>query len=257
MVTPSAEFGLSVDGIERFRGDLIFIEQVITFAPGEDGKTVSFQFTGNDILNDDHKYTIRIAPANVPPGEDEETITFTIEDDDRGIDLLAIDDSVILETAVENEAGSEQQFVRIYPDAIPGDILTEVGVLPRTFTITQIVLSITGSNIDADTVEVMPSAINSSTFTRTENVLSNGNEFTFDSRDSDGVTVEAAETFLESLEFGIDSDEPTGSVTLEFTITYDDITNNETGLEEIVMATIELLLKKMIRLRLVPNCQTG
>ena len=225
-------FGLEVGGLHLTGRNFASIPQPITFAAGENEQTISFQFTGNDTPNDDHKYTIRIAPANVPPGDDEETITFTIEDDDRGIDLLAIDDSVILETAVENEAGSEQRFVRIYPDATPlDDILTEVGVPPDTFTITQIVLSITGSNIDADTVEVMPSAINSSTFTRTENVLSNGNEFTFDSRDSDGVAIDVAETFLKSLKFGINRDEPTDGadtldVNLEFTIT-----DNERGEE--------------------------
>ena len=221
-----AGFELWVAG-EHFRvDDFIAFERMITFAAGEDEKTISFTFAGNDTpndpLNDAHVYTIRIAPANVPPGDDEETITFTIEDDDRGIDLLAIDDSVILETAVEKEAGSEQQFVRIYPDATPLDnIIEEVGGRPDEFRITQIVLTVTG--IGADTAVV----IHNNSFDEDNN----GNEFTFDSRDSDGVAISDAETFLESLEFGIDSPEPTGPVTLELTIT-----NNETGLEETVMA---------------------
>ena len=131
-------------------------------------------------------------------------------------DLLAIDDSAIAETAVEND-DSGQQFIGIYPAGTTAtDIITEVDVTLGTSTITQIVLSITGSNIDADTVEVMPSAINSSPFTRTENVLSNGNEFIFSS--GTGVAIDVAESFLKSLEFGINSDEPTGPVTLELSI---------------------------------------
>ena len=181
-----AGFELWVGGVHA-RGDPTAIEQRVTFAPGEEEKTISLTFTGNDTLNDDHKYTINIKPVSIPGGSSQQ-ITFTIADDNESIDLLAIDDSVILETAVEREAGSEQQFVGIYSDAtLSTDILTEVGVSPRTFRITQIMLSITGTT---DTAVVMPSAINSSTFTRTENVLSNGNEFTFDSKDSDGVAIE-------------------------------------------------------------------
>ena len=58
---------------------------LITFAAGDNAKTVSFSFTGNDAPNDDYVYSIRIAPANVPPGDDEEIITFTIRDDEDDI----------------------------------------------------------------------------------------------------------------------------------------------------------------------------
>ena len=62
---------------------------------------------------------------------------------------------------MENEAGSEQQFVRIYPDATPLDnIIEEVGGRPDEFRITQIMLSITGSNIDADSTVVVTHANN-------------------------------------------------------------------------------------------------
>ena len=58
---------------------------MITFAAGDNAKTISFSFTGNDALNDNYVYSIRIAPANVPPGDDEEIITFTIRDDEDDI----------------------------------------------------------------------------------------------------------------------------------------------------------------------------
>ena len=59
----------------------------ITFAPGEDEKTVSFQFTGNDDSNDDYVYTIRIEPTSIPGGGSQE-ITFTIEDDEKALILI-------------------------------------------------------------------------------------------------------------------------------------------------------------------------
>ena len=122
----------------------------------------------------------------------------------RGIDVLvlsALDASAIAETAIEKEDGRDQGLIRVYPVAIPTDtIITEIGVAENTFTITQIELTI----ITGGDAMVMPD--NSSLFTRTKI----GNEFTFDSRDSDGVAIAAAETFIKSLEFGIDSDEPTG-----------------------------------------------
>ena len=58
---------------------------MITFAAGDNAKTISFSFTGNDAPNDDYVYSIRIAPANVPPGDDEEIITFTIRNDEDDI----------------------------------------------------------------------------------------------------------------------------------------------------------------------------
>ena len=125
-------------------------------------------------------------------------------------DLLAIDDSAIAETAVEND-GSGQQFIGIYPAGTTAtDIITEVGVTSGTFTITQIELSIIG--IDADTAVVM----HNNSFTRESGQT--GNEFTFDSSNSNGAAIDVAENFLKSLEFGIDNDEPTGPVTLELSI---------------------------------------
>ena len=67
-------------------------------------------------------------------------------------DLLAIDDSAIAETAVEND-GSGQQFIGIYPAGTTAtDIITEVGVMSGMSTITQIVLSITGIGADSTVV---------------------------------------------------------------------------------------------------------
>ena len=127
-------------------------------------------------------------------------------------DLLAIDDSTIAETAVEND-GSGQQFIGIYPAGTTAtDIITEVGVMSGMSTITQIVLSITG--IGADSTVVVTHANNPFA---TPSSAGNG-EFTFGDGTGSGVTVEAAETFLKSLEFGINSDEPTGPVTLELSI---------------------------------------
>ena len=201
-------FGLGVGGV-HLTGNFTSIPQPITFAAGENEQTISFQFTGNDTLNDDHKYTIRIAPANVPPGDDEEIITFTITDDE-GIDLLAIDGSAILETAVEKEG--VQQYIGVYSDATPSaNIITEVGVTSGTFTITQIVLSIIGIGADSTVVGTHDNSFDED---------NNGNEFTFDSRDSDGVAISDAETFLQSLEFGINSDEPTGFLTGATTPTF-------------------------------------
>ena len=198
----------------HFSGDLTTISQIITFVAGEDEQTISFTFTGNDTSNDDHVYIINIAPTTIPPGSGSQEITFTIEDDERGINLLAIDDSAIAERAVENEG--EQQFIGVYPAGTTAiDIITEVGVPPGTFTVTQIKLNITGTT---DAAMVIPD--DSSDFILAP---SSGNEFTF-SGGAAGVTVGVANSFLSSLEFGINSDEPTGGsdsldVTLELTIT--------------------------------------
>ena len=97
---------------------------------------------------------VALAPTEVmttlsfSDGRSTETRGITIAIVIRGLTLLAIDDNTIAETAVEKEEGSEQQFVGIYPDATTAtEIITEVGVLPRMFMITQIALNVTGINV--------------------------------------------------------------------------------------------------------------
>ena len=190
-------FGLWVGGV-HITGNFTTISQPITFNIGEDEQTIIFMWTGDDDSSPDpdNEYEILIG---------DETITFTIEDDERGIDVVAPDlISAISEMAVENEG--VQAYTRIYSDTISSDtIIGEVGVTsPNEFSITEIVLSIT----DSDGVVVVRSRPdNSSLFDRTES----GNEFTF--RNTAGVAIAAAETFLKSLEFGISNDEPTGFLT--------------------------------------------
>ena len=134
------------------------------------------------------------------------TRTITISIMENGLALLPIDPSPIDETAIEND-GNGQQFIGIYSDVTPSvDIIEEVSVPPGTFMVTQIKLNVTGSNGD-----VMVMHDDSSPVT----LEKEGNEFTYDGR----VEVVDAESFLKSLKFGIDSDEPTGPVTLELIIT--------------------------------------
>ena len=186
----------------------------------ENSKTIDITFTGNDIANDNHVYTISIAPTAIPGGGSQ-LITFTIEDDDRALTLLPLDGRDIAERVIENDDGGEQElFVGVYPDATPADeIITAMGGIETEFRITEIVLNITSIT---DVVVKMPG----DRFGFTIPPL-NVNPFTFDG--GAGVAIEDAENFLESLRFGINNDEPTGGpndldVNLELTITYDDIT---------------------------------
>ena len=207
--------------------------QPITFDSGQNSKAIVIEHDGNDAPNDDYIYTINVAPDTIP-GSGSRQLTFTIEDDDESIDLLAldidiggVDSSVIAETAVELEGGV-QQFIEVYPAGTDSaDILTEVGVLPGTFSIEQIMLTVTVSN---GVVVVTDDVTNDGTddgkviIRNGENVVTgsgsfsvsiNGNEFTFDG--GTGVAIEDAEAFLELLQFGIVSDEPTGPVDLALT----------------------------------------
>ena len=99
---------------------------------------------------------------------------------------------------MENEG--TQEYTRILVDG-SANLIEEVGVSENTFSITQIVLTITGGNGDA----VVTHANNPFA---TPSSAGNG-EFTFGDTGS-GVTIAAAETFIKSLRFGINNDEPTG-----------------------------------------------
>ena len=133
----------------------------------------------------------------------------------RGLDLLPIDSSDTSETAVEND-GSGQQFIGVYPDAtLSGDIITAVGVTSGTFTVTEIRLNIISSHIATITYD---NIFRSGLDAFSPGPGATGNEFTFTSSDIAGVAIDVAESFLKSLKFGINSDEPTGPVTLELSI---------------------------------------
>ena len=132
-----------------------------------------------------------------------------------GLDLLPIDSSDTSETAVEND-GSGQQFIGVYPDAtLSGDIITAVGVTSGTFTVTEIRLNIISSHIATITYD---NIFRSGLDAFSPGPGATGNEFTFTSSDIVGVAIDVAESFLKSLKFGINSDEPTGPVTLELSI---------------------------------------
>ena len=203
-------FAVSVDGTPLVESAGVWTTQYSTFvATGADTKTIEITFTGNDTSNDDYVYEISIEPTTIPGGGSQE-ITFTITDDERGLTLLAIDSSAIDETEVDNE-GVPRRYTRIYPVGTNSDdIIEEVGLLPgEAFTITQIELTV--ADIGADTADVR----HNNAFTQTRN----GNVFTFN---TGGVAIAVAETFLNSLEFGINSPEPTGgSDTSNVTLTLD------------------------------------
>ena len=196
-------FRLWVGGL-NLTGNFTNISQPITFTPGEDEPTIVFMWTGDDDSSPDpdNVYTISIAG---------ETITFTIRDDEQGITLLPPNPTpsptiAIAEIAVEREDGV-QGYIEIYPDADADDIITEVGVAANTVSITEIVLTFTGivDSVVAGDIDTVAVRHNRSF---TEGRI--GNEFTFS---SSGAAINVAEDFLKSLEFGIESDEPTGFLT--------------------------------------------
>ena len=183
--------------------------RVITFAAGDNVRTILFSFTGDDDEDDDNVYTISIG---------DEIITFRIVGSESGLTLLDIDNRDIAERAIENE-GVQQLFIGVYSSTETSNAITAAG---GTFTVTQIKLNITsGISIDA---EVNVRGFSASQFGFGSPSEENNNEFTYDSVSDTGVDLDDANNFLKLLEFGINSDEPTdGSdtldVTLELTIT--------------------------------------
>ena len=200
------------------------------------GETFTLNATSSgDVLADASRNVALTFSDERPPTDSNETLrTITIRIMNRGLTLLAIDDSATSETLVENDDGrvennfiDGQKYIGVYPAETDATAIIEVaGGTPDEFSITGIELTITGGNGVA-VVRPDPDPDNSPPpFTRS------GNEFTF----SGGIEIEVAERFINSLEFGIASPEPTGATTpppastevaIVLTITYNDndITN--------------------------------
>ena len=243
------DFAVTGDGPDDLVEDNGVWTEVITFDAQEDTKTIEIRFTGNDTSNSNYEYDISIAPIAIPgTGLNQQTITFTITDDERGLALFPaeLDDSAILEMTVENDLDGlgEQQFVGIYPAGTDAtEIITAEGGDEAEFTITGIELTITGANGD---VMLRDGRDNSAVDIANVDIGS-------------GV-IGDVEAFLGSLQFGFNNDEPTGFptgvatpsdpipsndeavVTVALAITYDDTTapsDPDREAEETVTRTID------------------
>ena len=81
--TDPDNFVVTVDGNPlTLTNDDDQLSVMITFAAGENTKTIDIQHEGNDNSNDDYIYTINVAPASIPGGGSRE-ITYTITDDEN------------------------------------------------------------------------------------------------------------------------------------------------------------------------------